>query len=198
MRTTDIAVEIEFTERMLGTVPMDKEIYSTYIATKKENGIDETEVDTVEDKLDEKGWTGFHRDEEKGIFIYDYMVVGMLKNAGNILKDQLGIKNLRSKIGNLVIVEPRRIYFGKEKADGAFERPLRVQTPQGQRVALAKSDYIETGTQISFTISILDNKEIDSDLIRELLEFGKRQGLGQFRGGSYGRFKVKTFSVTGA
>jgi hypothetical protein len=181
-------VEIEFINPMLGTVPKDPEIYKTFIETKKPETEKDEEHTSVE-KIEEKGWTGFHKDD-KGYFIYNYMIKGFLKNAANNLKEQLGKKALKSKINNFVFIEPRKIYFGKKEVDGVLERPLRAQTAQGPRVTLARSDYMNEETRIKFNIIILDHPEIKESLIDTLLEYGKLMGLGQFRNGEYGSFKL--------
>jgi hypothetical protein len=186
---------------MLGTVPKSPEIYADYIATRNPNGVDETEIETVE-KIEEKGWTGFHADE-KGLFIYDYMLKGFLKNAGEVLasgmqvqKEKKGVlvteklKAVRSKIDKYLFVFPRRIYLGKEAPDGVVERPLRAMTMQGPRVSLARSDYVDAGIELEFTISLLPQREITWEIIEALFEYGKLAGLGQFRSGSFGRFEM--------
>ena len=198
MKSKVYEINIELIEPMLGTVPKDPEIYKNYIASKKDsNGellipheamIDE-EVATVPADAEKSGWTGFHRDND-GVFIYNYMILGFLKEAGNTLKTQIGIKNLKSKIDNLVFVEPRRIHLKKE-VDGHLERPLRAMTMQGPRVTLVRSDYVSEGTKFTARIRVLDNKEITGDTIGEILEYGRLKGLGQFRNGSYGQFKFE-------
>jgi len=197
-RVTD--VRIKLLEHLLGTVPKDKEIFKTYIGTLKPSveGEEENEEDNIKG-IEERGWTGFMKDDEKGLFIYNYLVKGFLKEAGNVLKDQLKLKALRSKIDKVVFINPRKIFFGKMDPDGVLERSLRVMTPQGPRVTLVRSDYIKEGTEISFDISILDNKvvnkkeEIDEELISDLFEYGHFCGLGQFRNGSYGSFQLMEF-----
>ena len=183
-------IKLRLTEPMLGTVPKDPEVYKSYIETKKPESVDEKEYLTIE-KIEEKGWTGFHKDEN-GLFIYDYMIRGFLKNAGNVLKDTdtIKIKNIKSKIDNVVFVFPRKIYLGKSEPDGVIERPLRAMTMQGPRVSLTRSEYVVAGTEIEIEITILPNKEITEDIIKELLKYGRYCGLGQFRNGSYGRFEV--------
>ena len=142
------------------------------------------------EEIEEAGWTGFMKDDQ-GVFIYDYMIRGFLKNAGNILKDDLKLKNLKSKINDRVFVFPRKIHFGKSEPDGVLERPLRGMTAKGPRVSLARSDYIVAGTEISFSVDIVGGgKEITEELIWKLLEYGRFCGLGQWRNGSYGRFEV--------
>jgi hypothetical protein len=181
-------IKIRLITEMLGTVAQDQEIYKTYIESKKPEGIDEQEYLTVE-KIEEKGWTGFHKDEN-GLFIYEYMIKGFLKSAGNVLKDIVKIKALRSKIDDYVFIKPRKIYLGQDKADGVVERPLRAMTMQGPRVTLARSDYINAGKELEFEIILIPHKEITEDKILTLLKHGELMGLGQFRNGGYGRFEV--------
>lgn len=186
---------------MLGTVPKSPEIYKDYIETKKPVTVEEDEYLTVE-KIEDKGWTGFHSDD-RGLFIYDYMIRGMLKNAGEVLqqgieveKEKKGVvskeklRGIRGKIDKYVFISPRRIYLGKREPDGYVERPLRAMTMQGPRVSLARSDYVKEGLEIEFEIELIKNKEITWDIIEMLLSYGKYCGLGQFRNGSYGRFEV--------
>lgn len=173
---------------MLGTVAKDPEVYRTFIESKKPKGVEEDESATV-DKTEEKGWTGFHKDDQ-GLFIYDYMIKGFLKHAGNVLKKQVKVKALRSKIDDQLFVFPRRIYLGTEVPYGVIERPLRAMTMQGPRVTLARSDYIQEGVEIEFTLKWLDGGEITEELIDTLFDYGKLAGLGQFRNGGYGRFEV--------
>lgn len=177
---------------MLGTVPMNPDVYKTYIESKKPINNSEDESLTV-DLVEEKGWTGFHR-SEAGLFIYEYMVKGFLKHAGNVLKDALKVKALRSKIDDFVFISPRKIALGKDAPDGVIERPLRAMTMQGQRVSLVRSDYVEAGLTIEFTITLLQHKELSWELIEQLLSHGEYMGLGQFRNGGYGRFTFERMS----
>jgi len=181
-------MKIRLLEPMLGTVTKDPDVYKTYIESKKPESETEEEYLTVE-KVEEKGWTGFHSDEN-GLFIYSYMIKGFLKNAGNVLKDEIKIKALRSKIDNYVFISPRRLYLGQMDPDGVIERPLRAMTMQGPRVTLARSDYIKAGKEIDFTIVLLPHKEVTETIIIRLFEYGRLMGLGQFRNGGYGNFEV--------
>jgi hypothetical protein len=181
-------VKIKLTTEMLGTVTKDPEVYKTYIESKKPETVTEDEYLTVE-KIEEKGWTGFHQDEG-GMFIYEYMIKGFLKAAGNVLKDIIKIKALRSKIDDYVFIKPRKIYLGQLKADGVVERPLRAMTMMGPRVTLARSDYINAGKEIEFEIVLIPHKEIKEETILTLLKHGELMGLGQFRNGGYGRFEI--------
>lgn len=189
MKQNNYQIEIKLLTDMLGTVPKDKTIYETYIESKKPTNILETESETVEE-VEKSGWTGFHKNNDGELFVYDYFIKGFLKCAGNILVNQLGIKQLKSKINSFVFVFPRKILLGKTEPDGILERPLRGMTAQGPRVSLTRSDFINAGTVITFELIILDNKEIDIEVIKKVLEYGKFQGLGQWRNASWGQFEV--------
>jgi len=193
--------KIKLLTEMLGTVPKDPEVYKAYIETKKPLTVEEKEFLTVE-KIEEKGWTGFHRDEN-GLFIYDYMIRGMLKNAGEVLqqgieveKEKKGVmskeklKGIRGKLDKYVFIAPRKISLNKTAPDGIIERPLRAMTMQGPRVSLTRSDYVNAGLELEFEVELIKNKEITWEIIDMLFEYGKYCGLGQFRNGSYGRFLV--------
>ena len=189
MEKQEKTYELIFLTELLGTVPKDPKIYKTYIESHKppENK-EEDESENVE-KIEEKGWTGFMKDEQ-GYFLYEYMIKGFLKHAGTCMKDSIKIKAIRSKIDNFVFISPRKIYLDRKEVDGFLERPLRAMTMQGPRVSLARSDYFKPGLTISFTVTILKNKEITQILIDQIFEYGEFCGVGQFRNGGYGRFKI--------
>ena len=197
---------LKFETDLLGTVPMNKELYAAHIIKKgkelskndlKTDEQIESEIETVED-IEEKGWTGFHKDDE-GIFLYEHMIKGFLKSAYEVALTKGLISKVVSagrKIDKLIIVEPRRIRLKKEP-DGVFERPIRVMTRQGERVSVTRSDYVKAGTEIHFTIEVIRNAAtktsaiVDMEMISLLMQYGEICGLGQFRGsGGYGRFSV--------
>jgi hypothetical protein len=184
---------LTLTERMLGTVPTKTDLYTSYIAEKA--GLEPEEA-AVEQQMvpdhGQAGYTSFYRDCD-GIYLFDYHIKGFLKEAGQVLKDILGIKALRSKLDNFCFVLPRYIHL-QEKPDGVLERPLRAQTMQGPRVTLAKSDYVEAGLAFKVEIALLPHKELNYNLIERLLDYGQLKGLGQFRNGSYGRFTWERLS----
>jgi len=188
-----LKVVIRFIECLFGTVAKDPELYGTFIANKAPPENLEEELKTLPNakEIEESGWTCFHEDDN-GLFIYEYMVKGFLKNAGNVLKEKenLDIRALKSKINNLVFIKPRRIYLGKKEPDGFEERPIIFMTAQGPRTALKRSDYIDRGTEIAFEIKLYPHKEVTVDVIKKLLEYGKDQGLGQWRNGGWGAFEV--------
>ena len=189
MLKTQFDVTVRLLTEMLGTVPKDKAIYKTYIESKKPVENKEDESATVPE-IEEKAWTGFHSDD-KGLFVYDYYVKGFFKHSGNVQKEHVKIKALRSKLDDFLFVTPRRVYLDRAEPDGVLERPLRAMTPKGMRVTLARSDYVGAGLEFSFTLTALKHKDINwPQVIPDLLEYGLLMGFGQWRNGGYGRFEV--------
>ena len=131
-----------------------------------------------------------------------HQILGFLKEAGNNFKDTLGIKALRDKISKYVRIYPFDIYIfdGEIKAenlvddvDDILERPLMALTPRGKRVSIARSEMIKSDGDklIQFEIIILKNKEVSYEVINELWEYGRYNGIGQWRNsGQYGSFEV--------
>lgn len=74
---------------------------------------------------------------------------------------------------------------------GRCERPLRADTPQGNRVALAASETIPAGSTSEFYIYIADPQYLD--YVYEWLDYGIMRGTGQWRNSGKGRF---TYEVT--
>lgn len=187
-------VELTFTEPILGTTPKDKEIYTTYIGGKAALTDEQLaeELATVE-KVEEKGWTGFHMLNGKPL-ILDYVLKGVFKGACGALRrvsdtKSAKIRAYRKIIDTLVFIYPRRIPLvlpdGGEM--GVCERPLRGQTAQGERVTLARSDTCPVGTTLEFTVKVLG--QVNEALLREWLDYGEMFGMGGWRTASWGRFE---------
>jgi len=188
-------VKLTLTEPMLGTVPKDKEVYASYIAGKAALSDEQLaeELATVE-QVEEKGWTGFHAVEGDPI-IYDYVIKGFFKDACSMLRrvSDTASGKLRAHkkiVDGLVFVSPRQIPLVLNGGEmGVLERPLRAQTPQGERVTLARSDYVPEGTFLEFTVEVLGG--VSETVLREWLDYGRYRGLGQWRNASYGRFEAE-------
>jgi hypothetical protein len=189
-------VVCEFTEPLLGTVPKDPKLYETYLQSKTDAETDD-ELETVPDDPEAVG-TGFHEHDGKPI-LYNYTIKGFFKDACSCLRrvpktQSAALKAHKKVIDGLIFVEPRRIVIdtgGKELS--RIERPLRAQTAQGDRVALARSDAAPPGSIITFQILALN---VPEKLLREWLEYGALRGLGQWRNADYGRFSYEMHQVT--
>lgn len=184
-------VKLTFLEEILGTVPKDKEVYAGYIATKTAltNEQVAAELESVE-VVEEKGWTGFHTNDS-GPFLFDYVIKGFFKDACGMLRRVKGTESkkltaYRKVIDGLVFVSPREISLQLGGEMGVNERPLRAQTAQGERVALARSDTCPVGTTIEFTVTVLGG--VSEEVLTEWLDYGALRGLGQWRNAGFGKF----------
>lgn len=193
MDKTEYKLKVTFVTGPLGTQPQ-KDVATEYITSKvaDDNGdMPADELATLPEQL-EKGTTAFHKLNGKPIF-YDYQVKGFLKNAGQVFNGLRNVKNLRSKVENLVFIMPRQIEI--HMPDGGeitfCERPLRAQTMQGPRTSLARSEQLPDGSWFECVLKIYDGP-ISEPLINDLLSYGADVGIGQWRGGGRGRF---TFEI---
>lgn len=191
-------------EPILGTSPNNADIYREFIASKAPDASTvEDEVAAVgADSVAEKGTTVFPRDENDRPFFWDYQIKGMFKDACQMLarvpgKDENGKKiksgNESAKltaykkvIDGLIFVQPRKIPIQFDGEIEICQRPLRAQTAQGERVALAASEQIPAGSEIEFSVICLNDEHVKA--VREWLDYGFLRGLGQWRNSGMGRF----------
>lgn len=200
-------VTLELTSDMLGTAPKSKSIYVDHVATKSRKrlikaGLTDEEIDAkLADELDHyeehdeelRGHTTFYQDK-KSPYLKAYMIKAFLKEAARRLKEDGNLKQLKSKVDQYVFVTTDKIRLPKPEG-GEFDvcvRPLRASTPQGERVAISRSDVIEEGAQLTFELHIL-NEGIGVKLLKELFQYGKYCGLGCWRNGGNGQFKLVKF-----
>lgn len=210
MNTTVSKFRITFLELSLATSPGNRELMTTYkqpadlpAAKKAEEAAALPSADEINGEI-EKASTVFPKDAA-GIFAWDYQMRGFLKEALSSLIE-LGESDIskwayKRAIDQFVFVGPRQIRYLNDAgtpllhAAGALERPLRATTMQGDRVCLARSEYVPAGTRMEFTITVqtttnAKNKvaRVDMDLVRACLDRGAFVGFSQWRSGSYGRF----------
>jgi hypothetical protein len=198
-----IKARITFTEEVLGTCAGDPRIHEEFIASKAPNALNmEEEVAALGvDEVVKNGMTVFPRDNQDRPFLYDYQIKGFFKDACSMLsrcssKDANGKKqavNESSKItafkkviDGMIFVTPRQIPFVFDGAVGNCQRPLRAQTAQGERIALANSETIPAGAYIDVEIVLLN--EAYESAVMEWLDYGKWRGIGQWRNSGKGAF----------
>jgi hypothetical protein len=190
----DLAFEL--LEPLLGTIPKDRNVFEQYVMTQAktemEAGRAAEDAEKVPDEVETKGWTGFYENAEGHPILMDYQFKGFLKNSGNIMKDVLKVKNLRSHIEQTVFVNPREMELA-EKPDDVLERPLRAMTMQGPRVSLMRSDMINPGKTYNLELQVLEGSKVTETVLAGVLSYGELSGLLQWRNGGYGRFKVVSF-----
>lgn len=190
-----IRTKITFTEGVLGTCPSNDEIYKEFVASKAPDAMTtEEEVAAFgADAVAEKGMTVFPKENGEPFF-YDYQIKGFFKDTCGGLRRVKGteaskIKAYKKEIDKLVFVEPRKIPIKFEGEIGKCERPLRAQTAQGERISLACSEEIPAGATCEFDIVLFSDDH--EALVKEMLEYGKYSGMGQWRNSSKGRFSYE-------
>ena len=196
---------IRFTiiSEMLGTNPGVKEIHEEFIASKAPDA--ETRQQELEhmpkEELVNKEMTVFYRNPETNeIEIPNHWIYGFCKSACGYLRRVDGTKSKKLTSYKKVIdglikafpdaKNPRGRFFTLHLPEGGevgtCQRPLRAQTMQGERVALANSETVPEGSWFECDIIAIDPKLWD--VIEEWLDYGIYSGMGQWRNSGKGAF----------
>jgi len=189
----NLKVKVTFMEEILGTASSDPKIHEEFIASKAPDAPSmEEEVAAVGvEEVFDKAMTVFPRNEEGKPIAWDYQWKGFFKDACGMLRKVPDsacskVKSYKKEIDGLIFVSPRQIPIEFNGEIGICQRPLRAQTAQGERVALASSESIPAGATMTFDIQMLtDNHE---KAILEMLDYGVLRGFGQWRNSGKGRF----------
>jgi len=198
-----VKAKCKLIREMLGTAAADPEVHEKFIASKSadKNKIKEEMAALSAAELIEKSLTVFPRDEDGDPFIYDYQVRGHIKDflGGEVEFQDLYIKvgtkeykfskwTYKRLVDNFIFVTPRKIKLrlpeGKDM--GLCTRPLRAETQQGPRIALATSETIPEGTEFEFEVHCRQPELFD--LIPKALDYGALNGLLQWRNSGKGTF----------
>ena len=190
----EIKIKMTLTEEALGMMPSDPEIHETYIASKSPDAatIEEEVAAVGAEAVVEKTMTVFPKLPDGTPFIWDYQIKGFCKDAIGMLRrvtasKSAKLKNYKKVIDGLLFVNERRIPFTLAGPMGNCQRPLRAQTAQGERVALAHSETVPAGSTLTLTINLLDDSL--APVVRECLDYGRLRGIAQWRNASKGRFE---------
>lgn len=200
-----LKVKITMIEEVLGSSPNQEDIYREYIASKAEDAAtieDEVAAIGVE-AVESKGITVFPRNADKQPCIYDYQIRGFFKAAFSALakagkagyeggKHCAGMKAFKKGVDQHLFVFPRMIPYQLNGEMGYCVRPLRSDGPTGSRVALAKSETVPAGSWFECEILMLDKGL--KPLVKEALEYGSLNGLGQWRNSGKGQFTYEILS----
>lgn len=193
---------------LLGSNPANPDIHSEFVAAKAEaieRANAETEMLPTPEEIGQKvedikkqGLTVFLRNDGK-LCIGNHVVKGFLKAALLTLKDQVSIAAPKTKVDNLIFVEPSFIDITRDgvpltKPDDYNERSLRAETMQGPRVSLVSSEEVQAPWEITVTLTLLENEgskksaPVTWDMVETALLYGRFKGLGQWRNSGKGSF----------
>lgn len=189
-------LKMTFTNEILGSQPGRNDTASKFLRDKlrEEHPEVDVPVEEVESLPAEsvKGTTCFYRTLDDRPALRNYQIKGMLKEAASQLNGTGDVKQLRSKIENAVFVGPATIPLCFTGELGILERPLRCMTAQGPRVSLARSEQVPAGATCECTLTVCHLPKFfpDEDLLREMLDYAKLIGFGQWRNSNlYGQFE---------
>lgn len=197
-----LKVKVTMTEELLGTASSNKEIHEEFIASKAPDAPSmEEEVAAVGvEEVFDKSMTVFPRNAEGNPIAWDYQWKGFFKDACGMLRKVEGtacskVKSYKKEIDGLIFVNPRQIPIVFDGEMGICQRPLRAQTAQGERVALASSESIPAGATMEFEVQMMvDN---DEKFVKECLDYGKLRGFGQWRNAGKGRYVYDAYDENG-
>jgi hypothetical protein len=142
--------------------------------------------------------------------IGDHMIYGFLKAAAIAISRTLPEKKgtvlnsasyTQSLINQHVRCEEQFLVFDKdikrlENGEiNCFQRSLRAMTAKGPRVSLAKSEVIEAGASVNFTLKVIKNSEVTQNVLEKLFSYGELSGIGQWRNAGYGQFKFEMTKI---
>ena len=184
--------------------PADPEIYRQYISQAAPDAVSRSEEIAaigVEEVLD-RCTTIFPRDENGNPVMWNYQWKGFMKDACGMLqrvtgKDESGKKKkavnesgklsaYKKTIDGLIFVFPRKVPIVFDGQMGTCQRPLRAQTAQGERIALASSETVPAGATMEIIIKMLSDDHVA--VVKEWLDYGELRGLGQWRNSGKGVF----------
>ena len=192
-------VRVEFTTEVLGSTPKDQEVYTAYIAGKAALTDEQLKAELAAvDVVEEKGWTGFLRigKDKETPALSAHVLKGFMKSACGMARLVKGTQSAKIRaykkiIDGAVWVVPQFVplHLPAGAHMSVNERPLRASTPQGERIALARSDSLPPGTWFECDISILGGLIPEKTLLEWFWLGLKFEGIGQWRGsGNKGRF----------
>lgn len=204
-----LKIRITTIEDTLGTASSNPDLHKEHIASHsadKAKMKEELEALPAED-LEEKSKTVFSRGKDGGPILWNYQFKGFFKEAVSAVREmpeslvskekRLSKWSYKRTIDRLIQVgaidnaHERRIPLtmpdGAELGENV--RPLRAETLRGERVALACSETVPAGTQMDLQIVLLDPRL--EPFVREALDYGQWNGLGQWRSAGWGRFTWK-------
>ena len=201
-------VRLTFIEDILGTASGNPALHTEYIASKAPDAeTRDAEIAAVGAEIvTEKTMTVFPRNEQGQEILWSYPIKGFFKSAQGTLNKTVStegrksfpyLASFKSIIDNMVFVKATQdgwdtkgtgiVIHWPEGVEETYdcERPLRAETAQGPRVALAHSEVCPAGSWVD--IDILVRRDDLMKNVKEWLDGGMFYGIGQWRNSGRGR-----------
>lgn len=195
-------VRITFKDEILGTASSDPDVHERFIASKAPDApTREEEVESLGvEEVTRQGMTIFSRNKAGEPILWNYQIRGFLKSACKAIAEEipdLKVTAYKGVVDEHIIVPERQIVLHMPEGGqiGSCQRPLRAETAQGPRVALANSETCPAGTWCEFTIINKRPERVTDEHIEMWLYKGRDNGIGQWRNSGKGIFKAKILST---
>lgn len=153
--------------------------------------------------------TVFMRDETGHPMISSHMILGNIKENLRIITNN-GDKDIaKSKVSvgemgalDIKVIEGFMRPSQDVVKDGngkpfLLERPIRFERMGKVETAISRSEMLPVGTEYSCTLRIRESSPLNNiDVLKKLLDYGKNNGLGQWRGsGNKGAYAYKLDAI---
>lgn len=148
--------------------------------------------------------TVFLKGEDGWPIISTHMILGNLKENLRIIVNNGDKTVIKSKVsvGELMALDVKAVHefmrpdkdiVRDEKGNRVIdERPIRFNRMGKDETAIALSEQIPQGTQFGTVLRVRKGSPITQDFLKQLLDYGKNNGLGAFRGsGNRGAYLFK-------
>ena len=189
----ELKVKVTFTDEALGMMPADPNIHEQYIASKSPDAatIEEEVAAVGVDEVVEKSMTIFPKLEDGTPFFWDYQMRGYIKDSIGMLRRVSGsecskVKAFKKVVDGQILIKERKIPIHVVGEMGDCQRPLRAETAQGARVAIAHSETVPAGSWFECTFQIMGGADLVK-VVKECLDYGAYHGMGQWRNSGKGR-----------
>ena len=228
---TEFEVHLTTLTTMFGSCPNDPGIYADHLQDEIDSSTPEARAEIAALPYDEEeadktdrttvflrvgDFPGLHSHVMKGFF---KSACGALWVVGGTFSSK--VRAYKKRIDTLIFIEPQIIplhpadneiknlttYIDKTTGQVVCVRPLRAETAKGPRVALARSEVLPPGTELTFKMIIVGKvpklwrettkkTPLHEELLHEWLSYGRRHGLGSWRNAGWGQFTYEMERLT--
>lgn len=195
------------TKMTTGRTGVSGDIATKKIDEEQRNNMTDEGLSKLMESSEDCSLTLFYRNEKGEPCIADHQLRDFVKEAFSFLNGQnkylckkakdgveggaYGSDYAKRWISERINFLERFCSFTKKPEVATMERPIRMQTMQGPRVALKSSEYIKAGNGI--TVRMCTTDDVDIKIVKELFDRGMWHGLGQWSNAQFGSFKVNSF-----
>lgn len=209
LQWTHYRVEL-MVEKLTGGLPSHEELIGAWMASRGAGPVTPTQVadltsepvdrvaaqadrvaELVGEEIEKTHTVVFARDDGRPAY-EGRAFNGALKESANILKEQFGVRNFRSKLVERVFVCERYSTFPAETVIRIEERPISVMTRQGPRTSLKRCEVVES-VPIAFTLHVLEDGVVKPTFLETMIRYSCLNGFGADRSQGSGRAEIVDF-----